>query len=280
MRFRWQETASRLLAAFVAALLPSAAADSQDSIAASVTRQRECLIRALAALDRYNLSRTACHRGGFQCGSIEAIPAQVERYMRHGRVMASRVGKRATVCETGVFKGQSASVWLCSHPDISLYAFDYELDPAVRTALLLLFPGRVKLIAGSSVRTLPAFRRKHPEVRCHIASVDGGHFGFVPLHDIYNFARMARPNRSLLLMDEIDFLQPGGVDDVGIPVLPSGERSCCPSSTVAWRYAQATGLVREHRCFRHGRGWCEGHYSLDPGDPATSIGGWTSIGVP
>ena len=211
-------------------------------------KQKECLARSLAALGLHNRSEAACHLGGFQCGSIAQHRAQVERYLHHGAQAArGNYGLRqgtTTVCETGVFKGESATIWLCSHPRIHLYAFDYKLDPTVREVLPRLFPGRVQLFEGSSVKTLPAFQRSQPEVRCAIASIDGGHFGFVPLHDLYNFAAMTIPNRSLVLIDEIDFIfEPNGarndVDELGVPVLSNGERACCPSSTVAWRYAQA-----------------------------------------
>ena len=210
--------------------------------------QKECLARSLAALGLHNRSEAACHLGGFQCGSISQFRAQVERYLYHGAQAArgnyGLLQGTTTVCETGVFKGESAATWLCSHPSTHLYAFDYKIDPTVRGVLPRLFPGRVQLFEGSSVKTLPAFQRSQPEVRCAIASIDGGHFGFVPLHDLYNFAAMTIPNRSLVLIDEIDFIfEPNGarndVDEFGVPVLPNGERACCPSSTVAWRYAQA-----------------------------------------
>jgi len=206
-----------------------------------------------------------------QCGSVRENRAQVERYLHHGATYATQ--GLATVCETGVFKGESATIWLCSHPTIRLFAFDYKVDENVGKLLRLLFPGRVVLVEGSSVHTIPQFRQSHPRVRCSISSVDGGHFGFVPLHDLFNFGMMSEPHRSLLLMDEIDYLDRSraGVDDMGIPVRSDGkERACCPSSTIAWRYAQATGLVREQQCFRQFRGWCEGHFLRN----ATDTLGW------
>ena len=71
-------------------------------------------------------------------------------------------------------------------------------------------------------------------------------------------------------MDEVGYLQsrPGrtGVDELGVPMLYQGTkdemRACCPSSTIAWRYAQATGLIQERRCIHNvagtRSGWCEG----------------------
>lgn len=248
-------------------------------------------------LSAYNISDGGCRRGGFQCGSL--LDTQARAYMRHAAARAGR-GGRTRVCETGVYHGFSAITWLCAHPAVELVAFDIVVQPVVSSALQRLFQGRVELHEGSSLHTLPAYQHAHPSHRCDIVSVDGGHFGYVPLHDLYNFALLAPQNDSLVLMDEVGYLNwagPGwrtGVDSVGVPVLADSTKACCPDATIAWRYACATHLINERQCFKPGgvdvpleeqasaasaesRGWCEGVYASR--NPATAAG-FAALGIP
>jgi hypothetical protein len=251
--------------------------------------QTECLKRALSLLGLPILGKgkhatqSGCHRGGFQCGTMSSARLQAHRYW----MLASQPNVER-VCETGIFEG-SAAVWLCATKRVKLAAFDLDLHPVAAIVLPAMFPGRVNLTKGSSVLTLPEFVRT-ASVKCDVVSVDGGHFGHVPLHDLYNFARVARPGVTALVMDEVSFLPPreelGADDELGRPTIANvtwmhsrpGERACCPDATLAWRYALQTGLIRQSRCYepseQHGRGWCEGIFMN------TSVPGWEELGMP
>lgn len=235
---------------------------------------------------------------------------QAGAYMRHALSYAkarAEAGRRTTVCETGVYHGLSAANWLCAHPLVELYAFDVVVQPSVASSLHQLFPGRLKLLEGDSVHTLPAFKRSHQQLECNIVSVDGGHFGYVPLHDLYNFGLLSVPNQTLVLMDEVGYLNGAGrgwrsgVDSLGSPALANGGgRACCPDTTLAWTFARTAALVHEKRCFAPGgadssfevdantraetllradtaRGWCEGLYgALTPSVKAS----FSALGIP
>ena len=206
-------------------------------------------------LNRHNVSEGSCRHGGFQCGSI--LSGQSRVYMRHAAARAA--DGQSSVCETGVYHGFSAVTWLCAHPSVNLLSFDLQVQPVVSHFLHRLFPKRVTLKEGSSLDALPAYLRSHPEHRCNIISIDGGHFGYLPMHDLFHFSRMAVPNESLVLMDEVGYLNwagPGwrsGVDYLGRPALAeSAGRACCPDATIAWSYARSSELIREIRCVAAG----------------------------
>ena len=230
-----------------------------------------CQKEVLAAL-RGVSTWAGCHTAGFQCGTITGKRQQVDAYTAHASNLAARTGSTSgpVVCETGLFRGGSATVWLCSSPHARLIAFDLVVDPNVSAVLHHYFPGRVTLVQGSTIETIPVFSRNNPQAQCDIVSVDGGHFGYVPLLDLRNLRAMASPG-ALVLMDEVGFLDVSNQsNEVGQPLLANGERACCPDTTLAWTTATVTGLVRQRSCFppsqRNGRGWCEGVFSSHGGD--------------
>lgn len=212
------------------------------------TSRASCVANAVHVAAKHGLHylkettgvKDACRNGGgMQCGSMIDDGPKAATFARH--VTTAAAGRATTtVCETGVYYGQSAFNWLCSHPSVQLVAFDLFIDPKVQATLRRAFPGRVTLTNGSSLHTVPTFAAAHPGVRCDIISVDGGHFGYVPLHDLRNFHAMAA-RRAVVILDEVGFLLGGsrGVkhDMLGHPIGgPAGEeakeRLCCPDNTV------------------------------------------------
>ena len=133
--------------------------------------QVECLRHTMHALGLKHRSNAACRRSGFQCGSVSESKAQVGAYLRYG--WEAGANNLSTVCETGVFKGESVAIWMCSHPAVRMLAFDYKVDAAVEETVTRLFPNRVRFFEGSSVDTIPRLRRAHPDARCDIVSIDG-----------------------------------------------------------------------------------------------------------
>lgn len=55
---------------------------------------------------------------------------------------------------------------------------------------------------GNSQVTLPTFAMQHPEVKCDLIYVDGGHDYAVALADLQNFKRMANPTHNVVLIDD------------------------------------------------------------------------------
>ena len=52
--------------------------------------------------------------------------------------------------------------------------------------------GRLSLIIGDSTDTVPAFTRAHPDFRCDILLVDGGHTLGIARADLLNMRMLAR----------------------------------------------------------------------------------------
>ena len=100
-----------------------------------------CQKEVLAAL-RGVSTWAGCHTAGFQCGTITGKRQQVDAYTAHASNLAARTGSTSgpVVCETGLFRGGSATVWLCSSPHARLIAFDLVVDPNVSAVLHHYFP--------------------------------------------------------------------------------------------------------------------------------------------
>ena len=66
-----------------------------------------------------------------------------------------------------------------------------------------MFPGRLNITFGDSQKTLPKFREMHPNVKCDLAVIDGGHVGNVPMNDFQNFYEMVEPSSNhLVILDD------------------------------------------------------------------------------
>jgi len=112
-----------------------------------------------------------------------------------------------TICETGFNGGHSDLRWLLhSSPTAKVYSFDIGQHPYSRPAaswLSSLFPGRLTNTWGDSTQTVPAFKAQHPEVKCNLIFVDGGHDYAVAAADLVNFWSMADPTYNVLMMDDV-----------------------------------------------------------------------------
>jgi hypothetical protein len=63
-----------------------------------------------------------------------------------------------------------------------------------------LYPGRFHITWGDSVKTLPDFRRKYPNVTCDVIIIDGGHTTEICKSDFVNFRMMASVD-NVIIMD-------------------------------------------------------------------------------
>ena len=111
-----------------------------------------------------------------------------------------------TICEVGLNGGHSALNWLVANPDAHLYEFElgaddhryYKIGHAMVEAV---FPDRMTLILGDSDTTLSKFHADHPDLRCDLISIDGGHVGFQAFHDVANFLPLAH-SATIAVMDD------------------------------------------------------------------------------
>ncbi|ELT92235.1 hypothetical protein CAPTEDRAFT_221703 [Capitella teleta] len=109
-----------------------------------------------------------------------------------------------TVCETGFNGGHSTLVWLAANPNTKVYSFDnadHEYAEKMAQHLQAKYPGRLTVTWGFSEKTLPKFAEEHPEVKCDLIIVDGGHTFEVATEDFLNFRNMANP-KNIVVFDD------------------------------------------------------------------------------
>lgn len=112
-----------------------------------------------------------------------------------------------TICETGFNGGHGTLRWLLhSNPQAHVYSFDIGVHGYSRPAAKFLedtFPGRHTATWGDSTQTIPVFRLQHPEVKCNLIFVDGGHDYPVAVADLQNFMPMADPEYNIVMIDDV-----------------------------------------------------------------------------
>jgi len=183
-------------------------------------------------------------------GYVTQEPTEVNTY-----IQLAREDFVNTVCETGFNAGQSALIWLLANPKAKLYSFDlgqYGYTQAAAKFMAEKFPGRFTFVAGNSVESLPKFIVDHPEVRCDLTIVDGGHTVEVATADLLNFAALASPVSRVV------------VDDTPCQV------SWCMGPNVAWANGLQNKLVRQVRSTPMGtyRGFVVGEFLRPDAAPA------------
>jgi hypothetical protein len=58
-------------------------------------------------------------------------------------------------------------------------------------------------VIGDSTVIVPKYALEHPDFRCDLIHVDGGHFGKIPIQDMVNMARLSREDgQSIILLDD------------------------------------------------------------------------------
>ena len=152
--------------------------------------------------------------------AIEGHTANYIRKLRLIRAVAALPGVR-TVCEVGFNAGHSSLAWLSASDDTSVFAFDWARNqgfgipytPIAADFVSAAFPGRFLLVAGSSQRTIPAFRKMVLGVSsadeeaedggiCNVVFVDGGHEEEDAAADLRNTARLVNKSHHVLIMDD------------------------------------------------------------------------------
>ena len=109
-----------------------------------------------------------------------------------------------TVCETGFNAGHSTLVWLSAKADTHIYSFDlgeHEYAKPMAHFVNQTFPGRFTITWGDSTKTLRKFRQEHPDIKCDLAIIDGGHTTVAANADFDNFRQMVNKENIVVLDD-------------------------------------------------------------------------------
>ena len=121
--------------------------------------------------------------------------------------MAHATGERPgtkgiILCQVGFNEGHSAIAFLLARPNVELVSFDLLEHPYGRPAeafVATAFPGRHRVFAGPSNRTLLEFAMAHPEERCDLAFVDGAHTEDAAFEDLMLMSLLA----PTVVMDDV-----------------------------------------------------------------------------
>lgn len=152
-------------------------------------------------------------------GNIAWFPEQTMYYYRQ----AAREEVR-TICEVGFGAGHSTVIYLTANPHVKVYTFDYfvfesdtdEKYAVQRTAAKFIdgfFTGRWTRVPGGSEESVPDFIAKHPDVKCDLISVDGGHFYSNLRLDTQNVLNFGAEKASILYDDLQDIELQRAIDD-------------------------------------------------------------------
>jgi len=137
-----------------------------------------------------------------------------------------------TICETGFNAGHGSLRWLLhSKPTAKVFSFDlgvHTYGPPAAKFLGEKFPGRILVTWGDSTVTVPQFAAQHPEIKCDLIYVDGGHDLAVAQADLKNFMPMANPVHNVVLIDDT----------------PCGS-AFCQGPYMAWQQMVQGGLITQ-----------------------------------
>uniref|UniRef100_A0A7S2TZI9 Class I SAM-dependent methyltransferase n=1 Tax=Lotharella oceanica TaxID=641309 RepID=A0A7S2TZI9_9EUKA len=144
------------------------------------------------------------------------------------------------ICEIGFNGGHSAGLWLRAAPQADVLMFDlwnYTYNSRGEAFLRDSANGqkfgladadrRLTIVKGSSLTTVPAYAREHPDVKCDVLSVDGGHFEDIARADLWSMFNLANRNFHVLLLDDTNC-----------------EGFWCNGPIAALQHAMSLGLVR------------------------------------
>ena len=113
------------------------------------------------------------------------------------------------VCEIGFNAGHSALFWLAASHKTNLLSFDIGLhaySKVMADYISSAYPGRFKIIWGSSTESVPKFVKEEQNsgstIACDVIVVDGGHDYEVAIADLRNMRAFARSSRHLLVIDD------------------------------------------------------------------------------
>lgn len=112
-----------------------------------------------------------------------------------------------SILEIGFNAGHSCFLFLLANPHSKIVCFDLGEHTYVRPCfdyLDRLFPGRLTLILGNSLETVPAYVAQHTDVQFELVHIDGGHERAVAEADFQNTYPMLKKGGVLIWDDTQD----------------------------------------------------------------------------
>jgi len=198
-------------------------------------------------LDKLNERLMSRHPGELFEGNTDndEVAVQQQQYIQWAQTTGAK-----KYCETGFNAGHSALVWL-SESDAQVYEFDlgsHAYGASAESFLQEQFPNRLNVTWGDSTETIPEFSRAHPDIKCDVVVVDGGHSNVVAKADLMNFAKMAAPGHLLV------------IDDTPC------DGGACPGPREEWKALLDEGCVSTHKevSMSTTRGYTYGIYTPCP----------------
>ena len=138
----------------------------------------------------------------YEHGTFNLHPDLIDK--QKNLVEVSRDKQR--IVEIGFNAGHSCLLFLLSNPTSTIQVFDlgdHEYTAPCFNYLQGQFPGRLEIIYGDSMNTLPLFI-KETRMKYDLFHVDGGHETETARADVLNCSKLAHAG-SLVIYDDVDF---------------------------------------------------------------------------
>jgi len=217
---------------------------SRKELMSNATNATELVTSPEEIMGMKALDDNMVQNGGLKEGHSNQLP-ELTMVMN---TLASKPGVK-TICETGFNGGHSALRWVL-HSQAHVYSFDLGQHAYAAPAAQWIqakYPGRHTATWGDSTVTLPKFAAEHPDVKCDLIFVDGGHSEMVANLDMKNFKVLAAPHTNVVMIDDVYC-----------------SSSWCQGPTSAWRTYVTSGVVKETSykvMMQNTRGWAVGTYA-------------------
>jgi len=110
------------------------------------------------------------------------------------------------ICETGFNLGHSSYNYLTANRIAIVHSFSLGRETFAHDMASFLrqrFPERFFIHFGNSIKTVPEFVRMHPDHRCDLIFVDGGHYYKAAMSDLINLAVVANVDAgNVIVLDD------------------------------------------------------------------------------
>jgi predicted O-methyltransferase YrrM len=160
-----------------------------------------------------------------------------ETQLAHLAQLARLPGIRS-IAEIGFNAGVSSFNFLDANHKATVYSFelgDFGYRTAAKWHLDKMFPRRHRLILGDSVRTVPQFHVRNPQLLFDLIFIDGGHVYDIAMADLRNMRCYAHAG-TVLVMDDI-----------------TPWKACGVGPAAAWAHGLRDGLITQRGLINEGR---------------------------
>lgn len=106
--------------------------------------------------------------------------------------------------EVGFNAGHSSEAFLKANEDFKVISFDivdHDYTLIGKEYIDFKYPNRHRLIPGNSLKSIPNFSKRNPDIVFDLIFIDGGHQYHIAKRDIFNFKPLATKNTIVLIDD-------------------------------------------------------------------------------